>query len=153
MAEIKTPAWRILDPFQNNCCSIFLLENVLCWTLRTKQQPRLEGPRCFSGMIKSESLCLKAQCICGEVGMLINVFGTTPPFSVSTEKKNKMAPQIKLHRAYIVSSEILRSLDFSLPTGAGLHRGAVGCDADNLSDYLCIVSFIETAAQVSCKVL
>lgn len=36
----------------------------------------------------------------GEVGMLINVFGTTPPFSVSTEK-NKMAPQIELHGAYM----------------------------------------------------
>lgn len=69
--------------------------------------------RCFSGIIKSESLSLKAQCMCGEVGMLSKVFGTTPPLS-SQQKKNKMAPQ-GLHG---VTSEILCSLDFLLPTRA-----------------------------------
>lgn len=51
VAEIKASVWRFLGSFQNNCCTIFLLEKVLCWTLRIKQQPRPRGSRCFAGMI------------------------------------------------------------------------------------------------------
>lgn len=71
---------------------------------------------------QSESLRLKARCMCGEVGMLSNVFGTTPPLSVSTEK-NKMATQ----GLYGVTSEIPCSLHFSLPTRANhsLQKGTV----------------------------
>lgn len=127
IAEIEASVWRFLDSFQNKFCNIFLLKNVLCWTLSIKQQSRPKGSRCFAGMIKSESLILKAQCVCGEVGMLINTFGTTPPLSVSTEKKNKMAPR----GLYGVTSEILCSLDVSLPTRAShsLHKrdSRLGC--------------------------
>lgn len=72
-------------------------------------------------------------------------------------KKNKMAPQIELHGAYIVSSEILCSLEFSLPTGASLHKEAVGCVVQLCSKQplrlFSIISFIETAAQLNCSVL
>lgn len=97
IAEIEASVWRFLDSFQNKFCNIFLLKNVLCWTLSIKQQSQPKGSRCFAGMIKSESLILKAQCVCGEVGMLINTFGTTPPLSVSTEKKKTRW----LHGAYM----------------------------------------------------
>lgn len=99
---INCPNTRVKSKGKDETREIHKIKNVhvtaalssgKCSLLSSKQRP--EWSSCFSGIIKSESLSLKAQCMCGEVGMLINVFGTTPPLS-SQQKKTRW-----LHRAYM----------------------------------------------------
>lgn len=47
--------------------------------IKIEASAKAKGSRCVAGWIKSDSLDLKAQCVCREAGMLINVFGATPP--------------------------------------------------------------------------